>query len=339
MCFEGRRRVLTGMGALLAARLARARPTSRMLVVGALYPNPSKILVKGKQVNVVDIYAKWLNELGWRVGKDVRIEDASAEGHNERLPALAAELVAQKVDVIWVAGPEAAIAAARATTTVPIAFYGVPWPVDQGFVDSLNRPGRNVTGLAALAGDEEAKRLELLREISPQAKRLAFLFTSTVASTLSGQQLGQRRQALESAATKLGFEMRRYGVARPEDFEEAFKAIIADRTEVLSVPFSSLIFRERVRVAQFALRNRIPSAHGGAPLVEAGGLIYRGASRNWMTKYSWTYVDRILRGANPATLPVELPGKFEVVVNLKTAKALSVTVPTSILLRADRVIE
>jgi putative ABC transport system substrate-binding protein len=337
---DGRRRFLAGLSALLVAPHAVAQRSNAILVVGALYPNRSTTSFKGKQVKVAEtFFARWLNELGWKVGKEVRIEDASAEGDNTRLPALAAELVSKNVDVIWVAGPEAAIAAARATTTIPIAFYGVAWPADQGFVDSLARPGRNITGLAAYAGDEEAKRLELLREIVPGATRVAFLFSGTAVPTLSGKKLDHRRHVLEAAAAKLGFELRRYEVAGPEDFKPAFNAVLADRTQVLSVPFSALIFRERMRLAEFALRNRLPSAHGGLPPVEAGGLIYRGASRDWMVKYSWTYVDRILRGANPATLAVELPSKFEVVVNLKTAKALGITIPQSVLLRADRLIE
>lgn len=334
-----RRQFLLSTGALFAAPLVQAQP-AKVRVVGALYPNPSRGKTSdGKEWWAADFHATLLSELGWKVGKDVRIEDASAEGDESRLPALAAALVEKKVDVIWAASSEAVTAAARATTSIPIVFYGVGLPVEQGFVDSLARPGRNVTGIAALAGDEEAKLFELLREAVPKATRLAYLRSNTSLQTLSGENLVARLETIPSTAKKLGFDLRIYGVDRSEDFDPAFAAILADRAQVLSVQFHGIMFRERKRIADFALRNNLPSVHRAAPLVEAGGLLYYGANRDAMVKYSWTYVDKILRGARPAELPVELPRKFELVVNMKTAKALGMSVPMSILLRADRIIE
>jgi putative ABC transport system substrate-binding protein len=334
-----RRHLVIAAGAMLTAPFARAQAPARVPIVGVLYPNPSRYQVQGKEHRALDWYANFLSGLGWKVGTDVLIEDASAEGDDARLPSLAAALVAKKVDVIWTAGPEATVAAARATTSIPIAFYGIGLPVEQGFVDSLARPGRNITGIAAVAGNEEGKLFELLRESVPNATRLAYLRSKNSLQTLSGENIQVRQQVIPDAAKKLGFELKIYGIERSEDIEPAFAAILADRPQVLAVQFHAIMYRERKRIADFALRNKLPSAHRAVQLVEAGGLFYYGANRDALIQYSWTYVDRILRGARPAELPVELPRKFELVVNMKTAKALGLTVPISILLRADRVIE
>ena len=190
-----------------------------------------------------------------------------------------------------------------------------------------------------MAGNEEGKLFELLREAVPKATRLAYLRAESSLQTLSGVKLVPSGSPIPSAAKRLGFELRIYNVARPEDFDPAFDAILADRAQVLAVQFHGIMYRERKRIADFALRNNLPSAHRAVQLVDAGGLLYYGANRDALIKYSWTYVDRILRGARPAELPVELPRKFELVVNMRTAKALGLTIPMSILLRADRVIE
>jgi len=334
-----RRQLVIAAGAMLTAPFARAQAPARIPIVGALYPNPSRYQVRGKEERLSDWHAKWLSELGWKVGTNVLIEDASAEGDHTRLPGLAAALVVKPVDVIWAAGSEAVAVAARATTRIPIAFYGVGLPVEQGFVDSLARPGRNVTGLAASAGSEILKQLELLREAVPNAARLAYLRAESGLETLSGKKLLVGPGILAPAAEKLGFDLRIYPIERAEDFEPAFAKILADRAQVLAVQFTAIMFRERKRIADFALRNGLPSVHGADAMVDAGGLLHYSASRNWMTRHSWTYVDRILRGARPAELPVQLPSKFEIVVNQKTAKALGMTIPMSILLRADRVVE
>jgi putative ABC transport system substrate-binding protein len=277
--------------------------------------------------------------LGWKVGENVSIEIASAEGREDRLPALAAELVEKKVDVIWAAGPEAAVAAARATQTIPIAFFGVGRPVEQGLVNSLARPGRNVTGIAAVAGDEEAKRLELLREIAPDSRRLAWIAVETVTEHVAGGKLKLAVGGVSSAGQRLGFDVRRHPVSKREDFDAAFAAIAADGAQALYCDFTALTIRERNRIVEFANSRRLASAFGALPYVEAGGLLSYGVSRRWQGRYSWTFVDRILRGARPSELPVELPTRFELAVNLKTAKALGLKIPPIVLLRADRVIE
>lgn len=335
-----RRRFLLAAGALLAVPLVdtplvRAQKSAKMPTLGLLYPNPSS----GPRGSALDFFSATLKNLGWSVGNTLGIENASAEGREDRLPALAEALVAKRVDLIWVAGPEAAVAAAQATKTIPIAFYGVSYPVELGLVDSLPRPGRNVTGLATFAGAEVTKGLEMLREIAPGTTRLAHVAVATVLRTVSGGEHRAPGQLIDSAAISLGFAVQRYWVSKREDFDAVFASILDTRAQVISVDFTALTIRERQRIADFANRNRLPSAFGAKEFVEAGGLISYGANRSQLISHSFVYVDKILRGARPADLPVELPSKFELTVNLKAAKALGITIPPSILLRANRVIE
>lgn len=327
-----RRQFLVAAGALAAAPLVRAQ--DRLPKIGFLIPNP-RPAPADRASNPV---RQRMNQLGWIDGKSNTYEVASADGHEDRLPALAAELVAKNVDVIWVAGPEAAVAAARATKTIPIAFYGVGNPVELGLVESLAKPGGNVTGLAS--GTEAwPKGLELLQQLAPGRARLAYIGVETVMSTVSGERVHILDDTIESGARRLGMEYRRWGIWKREDLDEVFAAIREAGSELLYGSFTALTFRERHRIAGFATRQGLPSAFGAAPFVEAGGLVSYGPNRMGMILDSLNYLDRILRGARPADLPVELPRKFDLTVNLKTAKALGLSVPQSILLRADRVIE
>lgn len=282
-----------------------------------------------------------LKQLGWVRDKNLAAVSASAEGREERLPVLAAEVVATKPDVIWAAGPEAAVAAARATTTIPIVFWGVARPIEHGLIDSFARPGRNVTGYVHIAGSEQDKQLELLREVAPRRVRLAAIAADTPLVTVSGKavSLADLGIGLEAAAERLGFELKTHWVTKREDFDGVFAAIAADDAQALHCRFTSLTERERHRIADFASQYRLPSAYGATPFVDAGGLLSYGASRMAVMLGSIDHVDRILRGANPAELPVVMPTKFELAVNLKTSRTLGLEIPSSVLLQADRVIE
>jgi putative ABC transport system substrate-binding protein len=311
------------------------RAQQRKPVLGLLYPNPSS----GPQGNAQAYFSGILKRLGWTVGTDVVLEHASGEGSENRLPVLARQLVDKRVDVIWAAGPEAALAAARATKTIPIAFYGVAYPVEAELVESLARPGRNATGLASVAGVGYVKALELLREIVPGTKRIAWLAVDTVIWSVSGKEVRLSYQAILESARGLGFEIERFPVSRREDLDDAFKAILASRPQALISDFTALTFRERNRIAGFALSERLPAVATPSVFAEAGFLASYGPNRGWMIEYSFTYVDRILRGAKSADLAVELPSRYEMTLNFKTAKALGITIPSAVLVRADRVIE
>jgi putative tryptophan/tyrosine transport system substrate-binding protein len=328
-----RRRFLVAAAGLAAAPLVRAQ--ARMSRLALLYPNP--VVTDSGDARVY--MAAWLKALGWIAGKNLEVEHYSGDGREDRLPALAEVIVHKGADVIWVAGPEAANAAARVTKTIPIAFYGVGLPVEQELVDSFAKPGRNVTGVASLAGQVWGKCLEALREIAPSARRLSWIRVQTVMRTLSGKELRVTNIAIDPLAADLGFEIQRHGVSAPEDLEGAFAAIRSAQPDALVSDFTAMTYRERHRIVDFANRHRLPSVFGALPYVEAGGLLSYGASRAWMAQHSFTFVDRILRGARPQDLPVEVPTRFELFINLKTAKTLGLTVPPPLLLRADRVIE
>ena len=330
-----RRQFLIATAALFTAPLARVHAQKRLPVLGILSPFPRP---RPEEIARSPLTVR-LRELGWVEGKTLLVERAYGEGSEERLPELASTLVAKRVDVIWAFGPEGAIAAARATRTIPIVFWGVPAPVEQGLIESFARPGRNVTGVAFYAAPGvEAKRLELLREIAPAARRLAAISVPTSMRTVAGGS-AELPPVSAPAASKLGFELRMFPIEKQEDFEPVFAAILAWGAEALSVSASGLFGRNRQRIAEFANRNRFPSAFTLPDYVEAGGLVSYGIE--WQPTFAHTadYIDRILRGAKPGELPVELPRSYVTAVNLKTARALGLNVPPSILLRADRVIE
>lgn len=333
-----KRRTLLAFGALFLTRALAQQPSAgkRAPTIGLLYPNPSPPRDQGLKH---PMFAR-LVERGWIPGETVVLENASAEGREERLPALAEELVRKRVDVIWAAGPEAAIAAARATKDLPIVFYGVGFPVELGLVQSLARPGSNVTGLAYFVGPEvETKQLELLREIAPGTSRVSLLAVPTSRRSLAGEILREPEHVVEEAARKLGFELKRHVLERKEDFERVFADVLAWRAHALMATGHPVIVRDRQRLADFASANKLSSSSPFWEFTAAGGLVSYGVDRLSAMQQSFSHVDRILRGAKPAELPVELPSKYVLAVNLKTAKALGLSVPRSVLLRADRVIE
>jgi len=267
------------------------------------------------------------------------IERPDAGGKEDLLPKLAAELVAKRVDVIWALGPEAAIAAARATSTIPIVFWGVAFPVEQGLIDSFGRPGRNVTGVAWWASPEvDAKRLELLRAIAPAAKRLASLWVPTSIRTVAGRQ-AVIASGTSAGAKALGYELERFPVEKAEDFDAAFAAILAWGAQAITVAGTTVTVRATRRIVEFANGNRLPSAYTFTDFVEAGGLVSYAIDWKPTMARSMDFVDRILRGAKPSDLAVDLPTEYQTAVNLKTAKLLGLTVPQSILLRADKVVD
>ena len=271
-----------------------------------------------------------LRELGYVEGQSIRFEARWAQGRSDRLPGLAAELVGLRVDVIVTGGGEAARAAKQATATIPIVMTTGSDPVKLGIVESLARPGGNVTGVSSISSDLMAKRVELLRELLPKVTRVAILWDETPQSGISVQEL-------EPAARRLGIGIHTVGVRGSNDFARAFSEAARSRAVILVA--SSFMFTERKRIADLALKHRLPTALGAREYVEAGGLFsYAVSFPDQFRRAAW-YVDRILRGARPADLPVEQPTTFELVINLKTAKALGLTVPRSLLQRANQVIE
>jgi len=281
----------------------------------------------------VDAFRQGLRELGWVEGKNFALEIRAAEGKYERFPAFAAELVRLKVDVIAAAVRLAAEAAQNATRTIPIVMVVVSDPVGSGLVGSLARPGGNITGLSMLAVELSAKRLEILKEAIPQISRVAVL--RNPASTDHSLVVKE----VERAARLLGIQLQILQSRGPEEFEGAFSAMTRGGAEALLVPADSMFFLHRTRLADLAAKSRLPTMYALTEHAEAGGLMAYAASLRHNYYRAATYVDKILKGAKPADLPVEQPTKFELVINLKTARALGLTIPPSVLIRADRVIE
>jgi putative ABC transport system substrate-binding protein len=274
-----------------------------------------------------------LANLGYQEGRNLMIERRYAAGDLNRLPALAADLVRTNVDVIVTVMTPAAVAAKQATATIPIVMATGGDPVGSGLVASLARPGGNVTGLSSFDSLIDGKKVELLRELKPDARRLAYVGNSQIIA----EQTGFREVA--TAATAAGMEATFVNAPSPETVEHAFEAMAAARLDVAIVPPSAPNTEARARIATIAARYRLPAAYGDRVFVDAGGLISYGTSRASLFARAAVFTDRILKGANPADLPVEQPRQLELVINLKTARTLGLTVPRSLLARADEVIE
>ena len=277
-------------------------------------------------------FRQGLRELGYTEGQNVVIEYRSAKGMPQRFPDLAAELVRLNVDVIVAASGGGALAAKNATSTIPIVIETTGDPVASGLVASLARPGGNITGLTALGTELTGKRLELLKEAVPKASRIVVL--STPASTEGGASL----KAMEVAAQQLRIELRVQEVRDPGEFEKTFAAITKEHAGAIMVLTGPLLTTHRKQIVEFAAKSRLPAMYGISEFVDAGGLMFYGASLPEMYRRAAAYVDKILKGTRPADLPVEQPTKFELIINLKTAKQIGLTIPQRVLARADRVI-
>jgi putative ABC transport system substrate-binding protein len=278
-----------------------------------------------------------LRELGYIEGQNIAIESRYAEGKLDRQPELAAELVRLKVDIIVVIGGDPLILAAKnATKTIPIVMSGPGSdPVEAGLVESLARPGGNVTGLTTLSRELGGKRLELLKEAVPKVARVAVLYDPATPGTVV-----EVKEDLPVAARALGLTVRSWEVRDADGFEKVFAALNKERPGGLYAPGAGPLMRTNAkRIAGFALKIRLPSMYGNREDIDAGGLMYYGADIADSYRRVAYYVDKILKGTKPADLPVELPTKFELMINLKTAKQIGVTIPQSVLFRADKVIK
>jgi putative ABC transport system substrate-binding protein len=283
-----------------------------------------------------EAFRQGLRDLGYVEDRNLVIEYRSAEGKFERLPALAAELVALKVDVIVTSETPAALAAKQATRTIPIVFSFAVDPVTSGLVASLARPGGNVTGLATLLPELVGKRLEQLTQAVPGVSRVAVLWQP--GSQVERTEKDVLKRA-EVAARAVGVRLQFVEARGPETFDRAFSDMTSARVGALTVLGSAMFFNERRRLVDLAAKNRLPAVYGLREYVDAGGLLSYGPNVGDLYRRAATYVDRILKGAKPGDLPVEQPTKFELVINLKTAKALGLTIPQSLLHRADEVIQ
>jgi len=284
-------------------------------------------------------YGQWfaalverLRELGWIEGHNVAIEYRWAEGRNERYAEIAAEFARLKVDVIVTVTTPAALAAKQATAVIPIVFAAVADPVGTGLVASLARPGANVTGLSNQVSETSGKKLEFLREVVPGLRRLAIM------ANVNNPAVVLEKGEVQAAALTLGLEIATSDILRVEDIASTFDAL-KGRADALYVCADPLMNTHRVRINTLALGVRLPTMHGFREYVEAGGLMSYGANIPNLFRRAGDYVDKILRGAKPADLPVEQPTKFDLVVNLTTAKALGLEIPATLLARADEVIE
>ena len=283
--------------------------------------------------SLLESFREGLREHGYTEGKNITIEYRWAEGKLDRLPQLAAELVQLKVQVLVAAGSPGILAAKQATTAIPIVMAVGADPVGSGYVASLARPGGNITGLSNLAEDLIAKLLELLKAAVPRASRVAILVNPANPAHTSF------RREIQTAAQVLGVTLLPVEARSPNDFEGAFAAMTRERAGALVVLPDPMGLTERKRIADLAAKSRLPAIYGFKEHVEVGGLMTYGVNLRDSYRRAATYVDKILKGAKPADLPVEQPTRFELVVNLKTAKALGLTIPRSILIRADRVIQ
>ena len=326
---------LLALGAAAGPRVATSQTSPSMPTLGYLNLGAAPTRDEWDRTP----FAIRLKELGWVEGKNIRIERAYADKKYERLAVLAEELVRKKVDLIYAQGPDPALAAVQATKTIPIVFFGPTFPVEMGLVDSYARPGRNATGVAWSAGVEVyIKLLAFVKELVPAASRVAFLRPEPPRRHDMSYWTEATRNMV-SAAKKLGFELRAFTVARPEDFDPAFKAIQAWRPQALFSHQTPLTSPEQQRIVGFANTNRIPSFYDTQAFAKAGGLLTYGPDISQLFAQSVGHIDRILRGAKPATLPVEMPTRYELFVNRKTATALGIKIPQSLLIRADQVIE
>jgi putative tryptophan/tyrosine transport system substrate-binding protein len=322
------RPILTGALSLsIAAFLGNAQSLKALARIGYLSANVAPA------APILEAFRQGLGELGWIEGQNIALEWRSTAGQDELLPELLHELLQRKVDIIVAGGPQATRAAKHMTSTIPIVMVGGdPDPVAAGLVASLARPGGNLTGLATAPPELlRGKQFELLKEAVPGISRAALLWDPAATAL-------DLVQAIDGAARVLAVELHLLKVRSPDDLEEAFATAKRQRSEALLIVESPLLTLHRARVAALALENRLPAMALFSEFAEAGCLITYGPNFTEQARRAAVYVDKILKGAKPSDLPVELPMRFELVINLKTAKALGLTMPASVLFQADRVI-
>ena len=320
--------VILAVSLVLAPLGAGAQQTGKVYRIGVLETTSPALNTAN-----LDAFRQGLRELGYVEGQNLVIEYRSADGRPERFPGLATELVHLKVDLIVTRGTPAVLAAKKATGSIPIVMASSGDPVSYGIVSSLGRPGGNVTGLSTITVELAGKRLELLKEAIPRIARIAQLANmSSPASAANWRQI-------EVAARSLGLEPQLLDVRKPEDVARAFDTAIKQRADAVHVANDTLTQTNLRRIVDLSAKHRLPSIYASRDFVDAGGLMAYGPSYSDRYRRAATYVDKILKGAKPADLPIEQPTKFELVVNLKTAKALGLTIPQTVILQADQVIE
>ena len=320
--------VLLFLGASLGT--TAAQPHEKVPRVGYLAPGSSSDPARLRRF---EAFRQGLRELGYVDGRNISLESRWAEGKYDRYPTLLADLVRLKVQVIVAVGGNATQAAQQATRTIPIVMSVVLDPLGSGLVSSLARPGGNVTGLSLMAPDLVGKQFEVLRQAVPEGPRVALLWNPANPASA-----GWLREA-EAAARTLGVRLHAVGARGPEEITAAFAAMTTARASALVVLNDGMLMAQRTQIAELAAKAHLPSISGNREFTEAGVLIGYGADALDLERRAATYVDKILKGAKPGDLPVEQPTKFELVINLKTAKALGLTIPHSLLQRADMVIE
>jgi len=321
-----RRTFLAALALLAAPRVAEAQTAAPL--IGFLSAN-SRAAMSAR----TEAFRKGLRELGYVERENLSIEYRFADGRFDQLTALTAELVRLNVSVIVTEGTTATRFAKEATSTIPIVMAQDPDPVGTGFVASLSRPGGNITGLSNLRPELSGKRLELLKEAVPRLARVAVLGTATTPGTT------QTLKETELAAGVFGVQLHYLEVGGSKDLDTAFRTASSARADAVLVLASPVLLSQRAQVTELALKSRLPAIYYTVEFVHSGGLMSYGVSAIDLFRRSASYVDKILKGAKPADLPVEQPTKFELVINLKTAKALGLTIPPSLLQRADQVIE
>jgi putative ABC transport system substrate-binding protein len=320
--------IALALGALVGPLVAEAQQSERVYRIGLLDFSGSD--ARRERWNA---FRQQMRELGYVEGQNVSFEPRWVQGDDDQLSTLAAELVRLKVDVIVTGATNATIAAKRATSTIPIVTAAGSDPVALGLVANVRQPGGNVTGLTSISSELSAKRLEFLRLVVPRASQVAILWDErNPASRLAVQET-------EAAARTLGLALKSVSVRTPADLEAAFSILVTDRAAALSITTSPIFSPHLKRLAELALKHRLPTVAGNREWVEAGLLAAYGPDYPNLFRRAATFVDKILKGAKPGDLPIEQPVKFELVINLKTAKALGLTIPSSLLQRADHVIQ
>ena len=324
-----RRKFIGLLGAMVGSPLAAsAQQRGKIWRIGML-----EITAPGVNAANLDAFRKGLRDLGYAEGQHVVIEYRSADGRSERFPSLAAEFVRLNVDVIVTRGTPAVMAAKNATATIPVVMAASGEPLRTGVVAALARPGGNVTGLSAITNELIGKRLEMLREVVPGIRRVGLLHN------MSNPVAPRQWEELKAVVQALGIEPRLLDVRSPEQIEPAIVAAAAQQTQALVIGNDTVMHSNRGHVVELAAKHKLPATYYAREFVDAGGLMTYGVNYPDLYRRAATFVDKIFKGAKPSDLPVEEPTRFDLVVNLKTAKALGLTVPPTLLARADEVIE